>query len=53
VLYASGIHGQSIYLSTEHDSAMVLHSSNPDADGEFFAVGAAYFAAITGHLASA
>jgi CubicO group peptidase (beta-lactamase class C family) len=53
VLYASGIHGQNIYLSTEHDSAMVLHSSNPDADGEFFAVGAAYFAAITGHLASA
>lgn len=51
VLYAAGIHGQSIYLSTEHDSAMMLHSSNPDAEGDFFAVGAACFAAITAHLA--
>ncbi len=51
LLYAAGIHGQSIYISTRHDSVMVLQSSQPEADGEFFAVAASYFAAITAHLA--
>lgn len=51
VLYAAGIHRQNIYISTEHDSVMVLHSSQPEADGEFFAVAASYFAAVTAHLA--
>lgn len=51
VLHAAGIHGQNIFMSTEHDSVMVLQSSQPEADGEFFAVAASYFAAITAHLA--
>jgi hypothetical protein len=51
-LHAAGIHGQNIYMSTVDDSVMVLQSSHPEADGEFFAVAASYFAAITKHLAA-
>jgi CubicO group peptidase (beta-lactamase class C family) len=51
VLHAAGIHGQNIFMSTEHDSVMVLQSSQPEADGDFFAVAASYFAAVTDHLA--
>jgi CubicO group peptidase (beta-lactamase class C family) len=50
-LYAMGVHGQSIFISTEHDSAMVVQSSTPVADGDFFNVAATYFAAVTNHLA--
>ena len=53
MLYAMGIHGQSIFVSTERDSAMVVQSSAPVADGDFFDVGASFFAAVTDHLASA
>ncbi len=49
-LYAMGIHGQSIFISTEHDSVMVVQSSTPIADGDFFNVAATYFAAVTNHL---
>ncbi len=51
LLYAMGIHGQSIFISTEHDSVLVVQSSAPVADGDFFDVGASYFAAVTDHLA--
>ena len=51
-LYAMGIHGQSIFISTEHDSAMVVQSSAPVADGDFFEAAASYFAAVTNHLAA-
>ena len=51
MLYAMGIHGQSIFISTEHDSAMVVQSSTPIADGDFYDVAATYFAAVTNHLA--
>ena len=53
MLYAMGIHGQSIFVSTERDSAMVVQSSAPVADGDFFDVGANFFSAVTDHLASA
>ncbi len=52
-LYAMGIHGQSIFVSTERDSAMVVQSSAPVADGDFFDVAANLFAAVTDHLANA
>jgi CubicO group peptidase (beta-lactamase class C family) len=52
MLYAMGIHGQSIFISTEHDSAMVVQSSAPVADGDFFDVAAGYFAAVTDHFAA-
>jgi hypothetical protein len=47
-----GIHGQSIFISTEHDSVMVVQSSAPVADGDFFEVAASYFAAATNHFAA-
>ena len=51
LLYAMGIHGQSIFISTEHDAAMVVQSSTPVADGDFYDVAATYFTAVIGHLA--
>jgi CubicO group peptidase (beta-lactamase class C family) len=51
LLYAMGIHGQSIFISTDHDSAMVVQSSHPAADGDFYNVAAAYFTAVNAHLA--
>jgi hypothetical protein len=51
LLYAMGIHGQSIFISTEHDAAMVVQSSAPVADGDFYDVAATYFTAVIGHLA--
>jgi hypothetical protein len=47
-----GIHGQSIFISTEHDSVMVVQSSATVADGDFFEVAASYFAAATNHFAA-
>jgi CubicO group peptidase (beta-lactamase class C family) len=52
LLYAMGIHGQSIFVSTEHGSAMVVQSSHPAADGDFYEVAAAYFTAVNTHLAT-
>jgi hypothetical protein len=51
MLYAMGVHGQSIFISTEHDSVTVVQSSAPEADGDFYAVAARYFAAVTEYLA--
>jgi CubicO group peptidase (beta-lactamase class C family) len=50
LLYAMGIHGQSIFISTEHDAAMVVQSSHPVADGDFYDAAAAYFMAVNTHL---
>jgi CubicO group peptidase (beta-lactamase class C family) len=52
LLYAMGIHGQSIFISTAHDAAMVVQSSAPVADGEFYDVAARYFAAVIEHLST-
>lgn len=52
-MYAMGIHGQSIYMSTVHDTVMIVQSSHPEADGDFFAVAASYFAAVGTHLTGA
>ena len=48
---AAGVHGQNIYIDPAADVVVVIQSTYPEADGEFFAVNGAFFQAMVAHLA--
>ena len=47
---AAGIHGQNIYVDPAADVVVVIQSSNPPADGEFFVVNDSFFHGMVKHL---
>lgn len=52
LLHAAGIHGQTVFMSTERDAVMVVQSSHPDASNDYFDVAQRYFTAVTHHLSA-
>ncbi|MEN9646805.1 MAG: hypothetical protein RL238_3474 [Actinomycetota bacterium] len=47
LLHAAGIHAQTIFISTVKDAVMVVQSSCPTADNDYFGVAQRFFTAVT------
>lgn len=47
LLHASGIHAQTVFMSTVRDAVMVVQSSHPDADNDYFGVAQRFFTEVT------